>query len=248
MESYVRLDGGMMIAPQGRRDLRMVNTAVDFFDKIGQTEWHRNLQRTLVHWIGIGQQHTVLDIGCGAGHFVIQVAGRAESVIGVDASEEMVCRATLNLSDYHVDNATIVHARAQDLPFATESCDIVTCLHLLFMFPDPSSLLEEMLRVCKPGGQVILVDPSRNLNPWSVQTFCHENRLYDFERDSLLSLGKAAARYALPKERSVLEALRQLGIEPSEQTQVLDGLLSCWRIEKTYAPEEVIDDKMLRNV
>ncbi|WP_054970798.1 class I SAM-dependent methyltransferase [Alicyclobacillus ferrooxydans] len=218
----------------------MVNNAVDFFDRVGQTDWQQSLQRTLVHWIGIHPRHDVLDVGCGAGHFVILLAQRAGFVTGVDVSEEMVNRASRNVSDYGVDNAAIVPGRIQQLPFPADRFDIVTCLHLLFMYDDPSPLVGELLRVCKPGGQVVLLEPSSKLNPWSAQTYCAQNKLYDFERDSLLSFATAAARYRRNNAAAMEQAVHSSGVVRVDTSEALDGLASLIRLEKPMVDAKIV--------
>lgn len=51
-----------------------VKDAVDFFDVVAQTGWHRDIQRTLIHWMGLRDGDVVLEAGCGAGHFILQLA------------------------------------------------------------------------------------------------------------------------------------------------------------------------------
>lgn len=210
----------------------MVENAVDFFDMVEQTEWHKSLQRTLIHWIGIHTSDRVLDVGCGAGHFVTQLAQRSEYAMGADASEDMVCRATLNLSDYHVENGAVVYGRGQSLPFDSDSFDIVTCVNLLFLFADPSSVTSELLRVCKPGGQVILLEPSSTFNPWTAQTYCVDNRLNDFERESFLSFATAAARYRRTRPTRIGDVWQAWGIVKTETISLMDGLTDIVRIVK----------------
>lgn len=199
---------------------------------VGQTDWQQSLERTLVHWIGIHPSHEVLDVGCGAGHFIILLAQRAGFVTGVDASSEMVERANQNLKEYGVDNAATVIGKAQALPFEDNRFNIVTCVNLLFMYQDPAPIVAEMVRVCKPGGQVVILEPSSELNPWSAQTYSASHKLYDFERDSLLSYATAAARYQRSNQRAMEEAVRKAGIEDTESSQTLDGLVYLLRLKK----------------
>ncbi|QSO51922.1 class I SAM-dependent methyltransferase [Alicyclobacillus curvatus] len=219
----------------------MVNNAVDFFDMVGQTDWQKSVERTLVHWMGIHPSHEVLDVGCGPGQFVTLLAQRAEFVTGVDASSDMVERANRNLADYGVSNAAVVAGRIQSLPFPDDRFDIVTCLNLLFMYEDPAPLMRELVRVCKPGGQVVLMEPSQSFNPWSAQTYCAQTRLYDFERDSLLSFATAAARYQRANPDMMDTAVRSTGIEQVDWSEALEGLIRLIRLHKPVSTGADVD-------
>lgn len=210
----------------------VVSNAVDFFDMVGQTDWQMSVERTLVYWMGIHPSYDVLDVGCGTGHFVTLLAQRAGFVTGVDASQDMVERANRNLSEYGVSNAAVVQGRIQKLPFQSDRFDIVTCLNLLFMYEDPTPLMRELVRVCKPGGQVVLMEPSQVFNPWSAQTYCAQTKLYDFERDSLLSFATAAARYRRVNSEVMDKAVQDTGIEQIDRSEALEGLIHLTRLHK----------------
>jgi SAM-dependent methyltransferase len=213
--------------------------AVDFFDMVGQTQWHRDIQRTLIHWIGLRDTYDVLDVGCGAGHFLLLLAQRVRWVTGLDVSESMLKRAQLNAEDHQVDNASFVPGNVRQLPFGDERFDLVVCMHLLFMLANPEIAIREMLRVVKPDGEVILVNPSTSVNPWSVQTYCDVNRVYDFERDSLLSLATATARYGGVNESSLASLVKKLGGTVVESLHLLDGFVLVSRVTKNEFIDEI---------
>lgn len=204
--------------------------SVDFFDMLGQTEWNRSIQRSLIHWMGVYDQHEVLDVGCGAGRFVMQLAQRAKWVTGLDSSESMIMRARLNAMDYRLDNTTFTVGDIRDLPFGEEKFDLITCLNLLFMFPDPVQPLRELIRVCKPEGQVVLLNPSPALNPWSAQSYCEKHGLRDFERDSLLSWATAAARHQLLDEQMLRQKVESVGGELTDTLLLLDGIATVSKV------------------
>jgi SAM-dependent methyltransferase len=82
----------------------------------------------------------VLDLACGDGLLLRQLAGRA---VGVDLSlEELLAGEPASVR---------VQARAQALPFADRTFDAATC-HLAFMlFDDVATAVDELARVLRPG-------------------------------------------------------------------------------------------------
>lgn len=100
----------------------------------------------------------VLDVATGTGrlpYFLLQEPSFHGRVIGLDASIKMLRGAQAKLQPFG-DRVALVRQSAEDLPFASGSCDAVTCLEALEFLPDDVAALHEMVRVLMPGG-VLLV-------------------------------------------------------------------------------------------
>jgi len=95
----------------------------------------------------------ILDVGCGGGAG-LATFGQVGEAMGLDCSEE-----ALRLSRSRGDFALIC-GRAERLPLATDSMDLVTALDVLEHVPEHESATGEMARVCKPGGLVIVTVPA----------------------------------------------------------------------------------------
>ena len=97
---------------------------------------------------------TVLDIGCGNGGFLARVAQAGWSVFGVEPDDEAVerCRAKgLNV---------VVGGVEKLAKFSTGTFDWVTLSHVIEHVHDPRTLLQEALRILKPGGILWLETPN----------------------------------------------------------------------------------------
>jgi ubiquinone/menaquinone biosynthesis C-methylase UbiE len=103
---------------------------------------------------------SVLDVGCGAGLFVIEAVGAAPGIraVGVDASEEMVSTAASRARIAGVE-ATFVTGDAQRLDFPDSYFDRVNCMRVLLHLEEPQAAINEMTRVLTPGGRVVVVEP-----------------------------------------------------------------------------------------
>ncbi len=97
---------------------------------------------------------SVVDLGCGTGRHALRLAEAGANVTAVDFSQEMLARARAK------PGAQAIHFVQRDLgeplslPAAT--FDIVLCSLVLDHIPNLSTFFAEMLRLCRPGGAVII--------------------------------------------------------------------------------------------
>ena len=110
--------------------------------------------------LGLAGGAHVLDIGCGAGWFWAQAAARLPDGVSLtvaDRSEGMVDEAVRRLSaNAHFAGVDGHVADAVALPFADCSFDAVVAMHILHHVPEPGRAIDEMARVLRPEGQVIV--------------------------------------------------------------------------------------------
>lgn len=97
-----------------------------------------------------GRQDRVLDVACGTGLVSRLFTGRVVELVGVDLTEEMAEQAVP-----HLDR--LVVTGAEHLPFEDSTFDIVVCRQGV-QFMDLPAAVEEMVRVVRPGGRVVLVN------------------------------------------------------------------------------------------
>ncbi|MCA9491688.1 MAG: class I SAM-dependent methyltransferase [Myxococcales bacterium] len=96
----------------------------------------------------------VLDIGCGNGALLRQLAPDLQEGLGVDASSAMVAIARRDTPDPHL---RFEHVDGPVLPAADGSVDVVISL-LSFRYLDWDPLMNEIRRVLAPGGRLLVVD------------------------------------------------------------------------------------------
>ncbi len=101
----------------------------------------------------------VLDVACGTGLNLRYLPASVEYV-GVDISPEMLTRARKRHGDD--PDATFREMDAANLAFDTDSFDTVISSLSTCTFPDPVSALQEMGRVCRPGGRILLLEHGRS--------------------------------------------------------------------------------------
>jgi len=153
----------------------------------------------------------VLEVGVGTGLALPFYSGGVQ-VTGVDYSPEMLAKARARVTEenlHNIESLQEMDARALDFP---DACfDFVVAMHVLSVVPEPEKVLAEMVRVCKPGGEVVIVNhfakdrvgalrllervsaPLENILGWQsnfpLSTVLHAPKLTLIERDRLPPAG-----------------------------------------------------------
>jgi ubiquinone/menaquinone biosynthesis C-methylase UbiE len=102
---------------------------------------------------------TVLDLGCGTGEDVVVLVARGARVIGIDISPDLISIAQKRLSEAGLE-ASISVGDAYDTTLPNESVDVIFCAALIHHL-DIAQVRDEMWRILRPGGSVILKEPVR---------------------------------------------------------------------------------------
>jgi SAM-dependent methyltransferase len=96
----------------------------------------------------------LLEVGCGIGTDLARFARGGARVVGIDLSETAVGLARRNLAVHGLAGSAVVGDGAT-LPFADGSLDVVYAHGVLQYAPDPRRIVEESIRVLRPGGTAI---------------------------------------------------------------------------------------------
>jgi ubiquinone/menaquinone biosynthesis C-methylase UbiE len=122
---------------------------------------------------------TLVDVGCGTGSLTFELARFARMVVGVDLSNEMLRRARAVAQERAVRNVEFRQGDALKLPLDSRSVDAAFCVMVLHFLPDPQRAVEELCRVTRPGGSVILVDLVQHKQEWMREQMAHRWRGFD---------------------------------------------------------------------
>ena len=119
----------------------------------------RSWRRATLDALAVGRGDRVLDLAAGTGTSAAPLADRGVRVVACDLSLGM-----LQVGHRKRPDVAFVAGDAGRLPFADESFDAVTISFGLRNVPDVDGALEEMLRVTRPGGRVVICEFSRPTN------------------------------------------------------------------------------------
>lgn len=100
-----------------------------------------------------GAQGRVLDVGCGVGRVVASLRERGVDAAGVDVSEANIDRA-------RKQGLPCEFYDGRRLPFATGDLAAAGALNVLEHVEEPEAFLEELVRVVRPGGRVLISSPN----------------------------------------------------------------------------------------
>jgi ubiquinone/menaquinone biosynthesis C-methylase UbiE len=144
------------IAEHARNARGLLGRVIAFI--MARETWGQNLR--VMDALGIDQSDQILDLGCGHGRGLTELAARASTgrVVGVDPSELMVeIAAQRNRALIEAARADVILATAEALPFPDDFFDKVVCVHVLYFWRDLEVSLREIARVLKPGGRLGLL-------------------------------------------------------------------------------------------
>jgi ubiquinone/menaquinone biosynthesis C-methylase UbiE len=152
-----------MKEPVHTRGFRQVDQATDpqyyfqFLDEFGALESVQECRRLMLQLLQIRAGHRLLDVGCGVGDDVRDMArhvGETGKAVGLDNSHMMVAEARRRSEGLGLPVEFVV-GDAENLDFPSESFDGCSS-ERTFMYLDARRALEEMMRVTKPGGSLVV--------------------------------------------------------------------------------------------
>jgi ubiquinone/menaquinone biosynthesis C-methylase UbiE len=114
------------------------------------------------------KQATILDLGCGPGFLAFELRNRdpALRVIGIDPDPRMVEIARVKAKERDVKDVLVRIGQAERIPLGAEPVDVVVSLRTLHHWQSVPSALQEIHRVLRLGGLVIVRDVNRAYPQW----------------------------------------------------------------------------------
>lgn len=135
---------------------------------------HKSWRKHTVERMNIRPGAKVLDVCCGTADWTIMLAqavGENGYVHGLDFSENMLEVGRNKIEKHRLENISIVHGNAMDIPFENNQFDYVTIGFGLRNVPDYLQVLNEMKRVVKPDGIVVCLETSQPTFPIYKQLY-----------------------------------------------------------------------------
>ncbi|HEV7550187.1 MAG TPA: methyltransferase domain-containing protein [Candidatus Angelobacter sp.] len=112
----------------------------------------------IVQWAGTSPDDTVLDVACGPGLLACAFARVAQHATGIDMTPAMLEQARKAQQEQGLKNVNWQQGDVYSLPFPPAQFSIVSSRFAFHHLQDPMPALNEMKRVCNPGGKIVVAD------------------------------------------------------------------------------------------
>lgn len=124
----------------------------DFFENLYNGKVYKELGNRVSVYIEMSD--SVLECACGTGCITKSIASRCASLVATDFSDGMLEQAKKACKEHQ--NITFAKANILSLSYADGEFDKVVAGNVIHLLDDPKSALDELMRVCKPNGSVII--------------------------------------------------------------------------------------------
>ncbi|CAK0777967.1 Phosphatidylethanolamine N-methyltransferase [Gammaproteobacteria bacterium] len=171
-------------------------------------------RKLIVQTLHLNSGELILEVGVGTG-LSLPLYPSSVRVTGIDISREMLDIARERVARdqlSHVDS--LLEMDAEALRFPDESFDKVVAMYVVSVVPNPIRVIDEMRRVCKPGGELFIVNHFHSQRPVIREL-----------EDLLAPLSKLAG---FRPDMDLPEFLRSTDLDVIEKTRT--NLMGYWKI------------------
>lgn len=144
---------------------------IDMLKRMNQShEPLRNWGLPHIQWV---PEMRILDAGCGGGGTIRDLLALSENsmVDGIDYTEESITLAGQYNPEALGTRLRLTRADVADLPFEEDTFDAATCVETIYFWPHAVKGLEEIRRVLRPGGEILILNEASDpgTTDWSAR-------------------------------------------------------------------------------
>jgi ubiquinone/menaquinone biosynthesis C-methylase UbiE len=183
-------------------------------------DFYENLHRAAVEQLPPGHGKSWLDVGCGPGLVTRLAAARGYESVGVDVDHHMILVAR-RLAAHEASPATFHIGNVLQPGTPDRQADVVSAASLLAVVKDKSAALDQLIRCVRPGGKLLIVEPTAELTVKAAKELTRHGALGN--RSSGLRLW-AHAREGKTVDPQIFRMLHH----EMERIDLLHGLVAAW--------------------
>lgn len=200
---------------------------------------HRIWKRIAVDLAGVKRGHTILDLASGTGDLAAKystLVGHTGKVIMSDINAAMLNEGRNRMIDEgHVGNIEYVQINAEHIPLPDNSVDLVSIAFGLRNVTDKQAALNEMYRIIKPGGRVLVLEFSHTDIPplkaaydvFSFQILPRLGKLIADDADSYRYLAESIRMH--PDQETLRNMMERAGLERCDYNNMTGGIVAVHR-------------------
>ena len=141
---------------------RVYSAFSGFYDLVFGKFFHQS-RAEAIELLNIRGGEKILEVGVGTG-LSLSYYPKNCKVVGIDFCEPMLEKAKRRLEQYALPHIELQKMDAMKMSFPDNSFDSVFAAYVISAVPDPHQVISEMIRVCKVGGKIVLLNHFQNGN------------------------------------------------------------------------------------
>ena len=217
-----------------------ISKRYDFLNHILSLNIDKGWRRKVVRMIQADQPSMVLDVATGTADLAIALAkGTGANITGADISEGMLSVGRDKINKKGLSKKIILElGDSENLPYPDNTFDAITVAFGVRNFQNLSNGLNDMMRVLKPGGQLVVLEFSQ------PQYFPFKQIYWFYFKAILPTVGKLVSKYpraytylpesveAFPYGQAFEQELNSAGLTPTKTQPVTFGIASIYQARK----------------
>jgi phosphatidylethanolamine/phosphatidyl-N-methylethanolamine N-methyltransferase len=141
---------------------RVYSNYASVYDHIFGKIFHES-RESAVRRLNVTHGERILEVGVGTG-LSLPLYPRHCRLVGIDLSSGMLEKARARVQIYGLENVELSRMDAGKMEFPDDSFDTVMAAYVVTAVPDYRKVMTEMIRVCRPGGRIIMLNHFSNGN------------------------------------------------------------------------------------
>jgi demethylmenaquinone methyltransferase / 2-methoxy-6-polyprenyl-1,4-benzoquinol methylase len=217
-----------------------ISPKYDFLNHFLSFGIDRSWRRKLVGMLALRKPQNILDVATGTADLALAVAAlNPQRIAGIDISERMLEVGRVKVAEKGLEKMITLHrADAEKIPFSDNSFDAITVAFGVRNYENLELGLQEMRRVLRPGGVMLVLEFSHPPSFPMKQLYGIYSRFVIPVMGRVISGNSKAYTYlpesvaAFPSGKTFLDILAKIGMKNTEQKQLSMGIASIYVAEK----------------
>ncbi|MGQ0667178.1 MAG: methyltransferase domain-containing protein [Nitrospiraceae bacterium] len=141
---------------------RVYTSYAGFYDQIFGKVFHEG-RESAIRNLNVQPNEHILEVGVGTG-LALPMYPRHCRIVGIDLSQGMLAKAKERAQAHRLTHVQLHRMDAGAMDFGDDSFDTVVAAYVVTAVPDYRKVVNEMIRVCRPGGRIIMLNHFSNGN------------------------------------------------------------------------------------